>query len=158
MTPLNLPPFPIRISRDTTNVQRVFDPLRNRWIKLTPEEWVRQHFINYLVNHKNYPSSLLANEISIPLNGSLRRCDSVLYHREGLAPRMIIEYKAAHIPITEAVFRQVCAYNSELRADYVVVTNGITHYICEIDNTTHSFKYLPEIPDFKDLKAYAAKQ
>ena len=152
MTPLNLPPFSIQLRKTSDDTLCVFDPQRKRWIKLTPEEWVRQHFINYLVHHKGYPQSLLANEVSLSLGGITRRCDTVLYHREGLRPRMVIEYKAAHVPITEAVFHQACAYNSKLRADYVVVSNGITHYVCEIDHTNHTFRYLPEIPNYKELR------
>lgn len=152
MKPLNLPPFAIRISQGAGNTHRVFDPLRKRWIKLTPEEWVRQHFTNFLIHHKHYPATLLANEVGLSLNGSIRRCDTVLYHREGLLPRMIIEYKAAHVAITEAVFRQVCAYNSQLKADYVVVTNGINHYVCMIDHANQTYCYLPAIPDYTELK------
>ena len=152
MTPLNLPPFPIKLRCDENGIQRVFDRLRQRWIKLTPEEWVRQHFTNYLIEHKHYPASLLANEVSLPLNGTTRRCDTVLYHREGLRPRLIVEYKAPHVSITEAVFRQICSYNSALRADYLIVTNGIDHYVCYINKQQHSIHYLPQIPDFTELR------
>lgn len=151
MTPLNLPAFSIKLMRDSDGTQRVYDPLRARLLKLTPEEWVRQHFTNYLVEHKHYPASLLANEVSLQLNGCTRRCDTVLYSRKGLRPRLIVEYKAPHVGITEATFRQICAYNSVLQADYLIVTNGIDHYACYIDKLQHRIAYLPQIPDYAEL-------
>ena len=108
MFQINLPPF-------DTNIQmrqgkpRIFDVLRRRFVAVTPEEWVRQHFIHYLIDHKGYPQALLANEISLTLNGMWRRCDSVLYTAD-MQPRMIMEYKAPTVAITQEVFNQICAY------------------------------------------------
>ena len=150
MIPLNLPAYEIKIvhSKDRPTI---FDFLRHRYVALTPEEWVRQHFTHYLVEHKHYPAALLANEVSLDIGGSLRRCDSILYHRDGGRPRLIIEYKAPHIPVTQQIFNQISSYNSVLRAEYLIVTNGIDHYCCRMDYEHRSFKYIPKIPDYSEL-------
>ena len=149
MIPLNLPSFNIK-----TKVQGgrtlVFDFLRRRYVTLTPEEWVRQHFVHYLIEHKGYPASLLANEIQLKCGDKVLRADSVLYSRE-LRPRMIIEYKAPHIPITQKVFDQISVYNLLLHVDYLVVSNGLEHYICRMDYDDKKYLFLEEIPDYSDL-------
>lgn len=150
MQQLNLPPYEIKI-RETDGRRTILDILRRKYVALTPEEWVRQHFTHWLTDHKHYPASLLANEITVRVGGVSRRCDSVLYHRAGAAPQMIIEYKAPHVPITQAVFQQIYSYNSVLRADYLVVSNGLTHYCCHVDYATRQVRFLPTIPDYEDL-------
>lgn len=151
MIPLNLPSFNIK-----TKVQGgrtlVFDFLRRRYVTLTPEEWVRQHFVHFLVEHKGYPAALLGNEVGLKVGGVSRRCDSVLYHRDGGRPRAIVEYKAPSLPITQQVFTQIASYNSVLRADYLFVTNGINHYCCHIDYEAGNVEYLREIPAYPELK------
>ena len=130
MTRLNLPPFEIKL-RGTKAQPQIFDILRKKYIALTPEEWVRQHFVHFLVEHKGYPAALMANEIQLKVGEKTLRADSVLYSRD-LKPRMIIEYKAPHIPITQKVFDQISIYNMLLHVDYLVVSNGLQHYICKI--------------------------
>ena len=98
---------------------------------LTPEEWVRQHFVHYLMTEKNYPSSLLANEVSLHLNGLSKRCDTVVYNTY-LEPIAIAEYKAATVPITRAVFEQILRYYIAFRVQYLIVSNGLVHYCCRI--------------------------
>lgn len=151
MSGLNLPPFKIQTQKTEEHTD-IYDSLRKRYVRLTPEEWVRQHFTHYLIEHKNYPSALLANEVTIQVNGTSRRCDSILYHKTGGKPRVIIEYKSPTIPITQAVFQQIYSYNSVLHADYLIVSNGITHYCCYINYTDRSIHYLKEIPKYSDLK------
>lgn len=129
---------------------RIFDVLRRRFVAVTPEEWVRQHFIHYLIDHKGYPQALLANEISLTLNGMWRRCDSVLYTAD-MQPRMIMEYKAPTVAITQEVFNQICAYNAVLRVPYLTVSNGLTHYCCHIDYDTNATTFLPDIPEYSQL-------
>ena len=129
---------------------RIFDVLRRRFVAVTPEEWVRQHFIHYLIDHKGYPQALLANEISLTLNGMWRRCDSVLYTAD-MQPRMIMEYKAPTVAITQEVFNQICAYNAVLRVPYLTVSNGLTHYFCHIDYDTNTTTFLPDIPEYSQL-------
>lgn len=117
---------------------------------LTPEEWVRQHFVHFLIEHKGYPAGLMANEIQIRLNGTKKRCDTVLYDRS-LTPRMIVEYKAPDVEITQAVFDQITRYNMVLRVEYLVVTNGVRHYCCRIDYSVMTCRFLPDIPFYSDL-------
>ena len=149
MTRLNLPPFEIKL-RGTKAQPQIFDILRKKYITLTPEEWVRQHFVHFLVEHKGYPAALMANEIQLKVGEKTLRADSVLYSRE-LKPRMIIEYKAPHIPITQKVFDQISIYNMLLHVDYLVVSNGLQHYICKMDYNDKKYLFLEDIPDYKDL-------
>ncbi len=129
---------------------RIWDCLRRRYVALTPEEWVRQHFVHFLIEHKSYPAALLANEVSLQLNGMSRRCDTVLYDRSA-QPRMIIEYKAPHIAIDQHVFDQIYRYNLVLQVDYLIVSNGLSHYCCAIDYNQKSYTFLPQIPDYQAL-------
>lgn len=149
MTRLNLPPFEIKL-RGTKARPQIFDILRKKYIALTPEEWVRQHFVHFLVEHKGYPASLMANEIQLKVGEKTLRADSVLYSRD-LKPRMIIEYKAPHIPITQKVFDQISIYNMLLHVDYLVVSNGLQHYICKMDYNDKKYLFLEDIPDYKEL-------
>lgn len=150
MISLNLPPAEIK-TRQTGGITYVFDFLRRRYVKLTPEEWVRQHFTHFLVDHKGYPPQLLANEVGIRLNGSLRRCDSVLYDRNGGRPRVVMEYKAPTVALTQDVFNQICSYNSLLRADYLFVSNGLMHVCCRMLYAETSYAFLRDVPAFSEL-------
>ena len=96
---LNLPAYGAKVRRDGEMVQ-IFDALRGRWVRLTPEEWVRQHFVHYLAEGLGYPSAMMANEVALEVNGTKRRCDSVVYERGSLRPLMIVEYKAPTVEIT----------------------------------------------------------
>lgn len=149
MTRLNLPPFEIKL-RGTKAQPQIFDILRKKYIALTPEEWVRQHFVHFLVEHKGYPAALMANEIKLKVGEKTLRADSVLYSRD-LKPRMIIEYKAPHIPITQKVFDQISIYNMLLHVDYLVVSNGLQHYICKMDYNDKKYLFLEDIPDYEEL-------
>ena len=149
MTRLNLPPFEIKL-RGTKAQPKIFDILRKKYIALTPEEWVRQHFVHFLVEHKGYPAALMANEIQLKVGEKTLRADSVLYSRD-LKPRMIIEYKAPHIPITQKVFDQISIYNMLLHVDYLVVSNGLQHYICKMDYNDKKYLFLEDIPDYEEL-------
>ena len=149
MTRLNLPPFEIKL-RGTKAQPQIFDILRKKYIALTPEEWVRQHFVHFLVEHKGYPAALMANEIQLKVGEKTLRADSVLYSRD-LKPIMIIEYKAPHIPITQKVFDQISIYNMLLHVDYLVVSNGLQHYICKMDYNDKKYLFLEDIPDYEEL-------
>ena len=150
MQQLNLPPFNIKVA-EREGQTTIYDFLRHRYLRLTPEECVRQHFTHFLVEHKGYPTALLANEVTIDVNGVARRCDSVLYKAAGGMPRMIIEYKAPHIHITQSVFQQIYSYNSVLRADYLIVSNGINHYCCHVDYDNMRVDFLKDIPNYIEL-------
>ncbi|TWV15060.1 type I restriction enzyme HsdR N-terminal domain-containing protein [Bacteroidaceae bacterium HV4-6-C5C] len=149
MLALNLPAFNIK-TEEREGKHVVFDEIRRRYIALTPEEWVRQHFVNFLLEYKGYPKSLLANEVQISLNGTKKRCDTVLYGRDFTA-RMIIEYKAPDVEITQAVFNQITRYNMVLKVDYLIVSNGIHHYCCRMDYNNNSYFFLKDIPKYTEL-------
>ncbi|NDV59984.1 type I restriction enzyme HsdR N-terminal domain-containing protein [Bacteroides sp. 519] len=149
MLSLNLPAFESKIvSKDGKRV--IFDIIRKRYVALTPEEWVRQHFVHYLINHKGYPASLMANEVNLKLNATAKRCDTVLYNRD-LSAKLILEYKAPHIEITQAVFDQITRYNMVLRVDYLIVSNGIQHYCCKMNYVDQSYIFLQDIPEYSKL-------
>ena len=149
MQELNLPKYEIRIGRKDGRLT-IFDFLRHRYVALTPEEWVRQHFTHFLVEHKSYPQGLLANEVELSVGDKSLRCDSVLYDRE-LRPRMIVEYKAPHIKLTQKVFQQIATYNLLLHVDYLVVSNGIEHHCIKMDYENEKYLFLEDIPEYKNL-------
>ena len=149
MYELNLPKYGIKIKNDKGH-QSIFDVLRRKYVALTPEEWVRQHFVHFLIEHKGYPKALMANEIQLAIGNKKLRCDSVLYDRM-LKPRMIIEYKAPTVSITQKVFDQITIYNMLLHVDYLVVSNGIKHYCCRMDYANQNYLFLEDIPDYQNL-------
>ena len=149
MYELNLPKYGIKIKNDQGH-QSIFDVLRRKYVALTPEEWVRQHFVHFLIEHKGYPKALMANEIQLAIGNKKLRCDSVLYDRT-LRPRMIIEYKAPTANITQKVFDQITIYNMLLHVDYLVVSNGIKHYCCRMDYANQKYLFLEDIPDYQNL-------
>lgn len=148
MLALNLPPFNSKIKKG--DKLYIWDRIRRKYVALTPEEWVRQHFVNYLIVEKNYPETLIANEIQVKLNHLNRRCDSVVYNRQ-LTPLVIIEYKAPDVKITQEVFDQIARYNIVLKVNYLMVSNGLEHYCCRMNYENMTFEYLNEIPDFGTL-------
>ena len=136
--------------RDSEGRREVFDIVRNRYVALTPEEWVRQHFVAFLIGEKGYSPALMANEVRIELNGMSRRCDTVVYQRD-LRPRVIIEYKRPDVKISQRVFAQICRYNLVMQVDYLIVSNGLEHYCCRMDYVRQTYEFLDDIPDFKGL-------
>lgn len=148
-SPLNLPAAEVKL-RQTEGYTTVLDPLRRRYVRLTPEEWVRQHFVHYLIHHKGYPAGLLGNEVSLTLNGMSRRCDTVLYGRDR-QPRMIIEYKAPTVPLTQKVFDQIYRYNIVLRVEWLIVSNGLQHVVCHLNLEQGTCEFLPQIPAYDEL-------
>lgn len=149
MYQLNLPPFNVKVKKIDDKLM-VFDGLRRKYVSLTPEEWVRQHFVNYLITEKKFPPNLIANEMQINLNGLMKRCDTVVYNSH-LTPLVIVEYKAPEVKISQQVFEQVVRYNIVLRVRYLIVSNGINHYCCLMDYENQTFSYLKFIPNFTEL-------
>lgn len=145
---LNLPPYVPRLRKDPDGSVRIFDPLRDKWLVLTPEERVRQHFVNYLVEDRHFPRGLMANEVSLRLNDTLRRCDTLIYTRH-LSPLCIVEYKRPGVEVTAAVFDQIARYNSVLGARYLIVSNGLRHYCCRFDGDGYTF--LRTIPSYEEM-------
>ena len=146
---LNLPPAELRFRREGS-ILKVFDPLRDKFVAYTPEEHVRQHFVNFMKTILGYPASLMANEIGVELNGMRKRCDTVVFRPDG-TPQIIIEYKAPSISLTQNVFDQIVRYNMRLRAKYLVVSNGLSHYCCVNDYENNTYHFIPRIPDYRSL-------
>ena len=149
MLELNLPPFDKKITKKDDKAF-ILDVIRRQYVALTPEEWVRQHFVHFLIEHKGYPQSLMGNEVQLKLNGMSRRCDTVVYDR-ALRPRVIIEYKAPSVSITQKVFEQICRYNMVLQVDYLIVSNGMAHYCCKVDYATRSYMFVEDIPEYSNI-------
>ena len=146
---LNLPQYEIKIG-EKDGKRTIFDFLRSKYVALTPEEWVRQHFVHYLVEHKGYPKGLLGNEIEIRIGSKHLRCDSILYNKVA-QPQMIIEYKAPTIKIQQKTFDQISAYNLLPKVDYLIVSNGLQHYCCKMDYEHQNYLFLQDIPDYENL-------
>lgn len=146
MLKLNLPSYDFKIKK-VNEIHYIFDRQRRKYVKLTPEEWVRQHFIRFLLEEKHFPSAYLAVEKELIFNGMKKRCDAVLYN-EKAQPQMILEFKAPHVQLTQSVFDQVAVYNYQLNVEYFIVSNGIEHYCCRVKKANSKFEFLNEIPDY----------
>ncbi len=147
---LNLPEYQFNIKKNEKGALLIFDILRRRFITLTPEEWVRQNFVRFLIEEKKFPSALMANEVSLLQNGIKRRCDTLVANGEG-RPFVIVEYKASSIPITQRVFDQIVRYNMVMKAKYLIVSNGIQHFCCRIEYDRGSYTFLKDIPQYTAL-------
>ena len=146
MPHLNLPKVALKTKSVEGTIQ-VFDVIRKKYFVLTPEEWVRQHFIHYLNTEKNYPMGLMGVEKMVKYNALKTRADIVLYTTEGKA-KMIVECKAPNVKITQDTFNQIAKYNFKLKVKYLVLTNGIQHFCCQMDYETNGIKFLEEIPTY----------
>lgn len=149
-TRLSFPPADLRIVR-RNGIYKVYDPLRKGYFCLTPEELIRQLFVAWIIKDLGYPPSLLANEIGIKLNDTVKRCDTVLFSSSG-SPLMILEYKAPNVVLTQEVFNQIVRYNMSLKADYLVVSNGYQSYCCKVNYQKRAVVFLPEMPSYLELK------
>ncbi len=141
---LNLPSYPLTLKNQSQRTQ-IFDRIRKKFVVLNPEEWVRQHFVHYLIEVKKYPESRIAIESSLRYNDLLRRPDIVYYNRE-LKPQLIVECKAPHVKISQETFDQIARYNIALRVEILIVSNGMQHFCCRMKYETESYDFLPEIP------------
>lgn len=144
MQKLNFPSFSYRI-KNTENKSSIFDIIRKKYVVLQPEEWVRQHCLNYLINNKQYPNSLINVEKELRVKGLKKRYDIVIYNSDG-SVNVIVECKAPHIKITQDTFDQIARYNLALNAQYLMVTNGINHYYCQLDYEQQIYIFLKELP------------
>lgn len=149
MMQLNLPAYEFRTTQKEGRTM-IFDAYRRRWVKLNPEEWVRQHFVRYLVEEKHCPASLIAVEQSLKINRQVFRADAVVFSTDG-QPRLLLECKAPEVKITQKVFEQIVRYNFEFQVDYLIVTNGLSHFCCKIDKSSQTYEFLKEIPDYDVL-------
>jgi hypothetical protein len=149
MDKLNLPSYNYRIE-EKEGMTKIFDEIRKKLVKLTPEEWVRQHFIQFLITARSYPKGLLLIEKELKVDTLKRRPDLVVYNREG-KPIMIVEFKATNIPISEDVFFQIALYNKKLQVPYLILSNGLDHFCAKINQDIGSLEFLENIPDYNDL-------
>lgn len=146
---LNLPLYDIKL-KVHEGKRYIFDTVRRKFLVLTPEEWVRQNFIHYMVKEKGYPASLLSIEHSLKLNTMQRRADIVAYNSSGM-PRLIVECKATSVKIDQKVFDQIARYNISLQVPFLIVTNGMQHFCCKIDLKAGTYNFLKNIPHYKDI-------
>lgn len=149
MNKLNLPPFSADVQRREGKLY-IWDILRQKYVRLTPEEWVRQHFTHYLVGHLGYPPNLLMNEVGLSVGKTKKRIDSILYSRQ-LQPQLLLEYKAPEVPINDKTLQQALRYNYSLRVPYLILSNGITHHAYHIDYEGKTYTQLTNIPTYTDL-------
>ena len=146
MHKLNLPSYQFKI-KSSENKQLIFDPIRKKYVVLTPEEWVRQNFVQYLIKEKDYPISMIAVEKQLTLNSLKKRFDILIFNSDG-SSKIIIECKAPSVKITQDTFDQIARYNLKLNADYLIVTNGLKHFSCELDTQNERYIFLKEIPEY----------
>ncbi len=150
MKKLNFPSVSFRY-KNRENKTYIFDEIRKAYYLLTPEEWVRQHLIHFLIAEKQYPKSLISVEKKLDVNGLNRRYDVVVFGRN-MQPEILVECKSPEQKITQKTFDQASQYNWILKAPYLLLTNGLKHYICQMDFEHNTYKYLKEIPDFSGEK------
>ncbi len=147
MQKLNFPAYPFRF-KNSENKVAIFDEIRKKFIILTPEEWVRQHVVSFLQIDKNYPKSYINVEKLLKINDLNKRYDIVVYQSDGNI-FLLVECKAPNIPITQNTFDQIARYNLTLKAKYLMVTNGLNHYFCQMDFENGQYVFLKELPEFK---------
>jgi hypothetical protein len=143
---LNFPKFNYRF-KSTENKVSIFDVIRKKFVVLQPEEWVRQHCVHYLMNEKTVPKSLINLEKELIINGLKKRYDIIVYNNDG-SIHIIVECKAPDITIDQTTFDQIARYNLVLDATYLMVTNGINHYYCQMDYSSKQYKFLEDIPSY----------
>ena len=146
MQALNLPTYKFKI-KSRENKLFIYDIVRKKYVSLTPEEWVRQHIIHYLINDKNYPISLIAVEKKLIINKLTKRTDILVFTSKG-APNIIVECKAPSVKINQNSFDQIARYNLKLAANYLIVSNGLNHYFCFMDIEKEQYVFLENIPNY----------
>lgn len=149
MEPLNLPSYEFRTT-DQDGKRHIYDPIRRRYVRLTPEEWVRQHFLQYLIQDLNVPTGLLATEAPFQFDDQSWRADIVAHDRQG-NPLLLVECKAPSVSIGQDAFDQGSRYNLVLNAPFLVVTNGHVHYACHIDLDAQDYTFLDDLPSYEAL-------
>ncbi|GAB5526373.1 MAG: type I restriction enzyme HsdR N-terminal domain-containing protein [Roseivirga sp.] len=151
MNSLNLPAYKYRLEENGGKLA-IFDPIRKKFIILTPEEWVRQHFVNYLTGYLGYPASRIRIESGTSYNKRVKRTDILVYD-DHLQPLVLVECKAAHVAVSQSTFNQISVYNKTLKAKILICSNGMVHYACRYDMETESVSFLDQIPHYSDLKS-----
>ncbi len=149
MQRLNFPIYSFRF-KNSENKVSIFDEIRKKFIILTPEEWVRQHVVHYLINEKKYPKSLINVEKVLTVNGLRKRYDVVVFNSDG-SIHILVECKAPEVRISQATFDQIARYNMTMKARFLKVTNGLSHYYCQMDFENEKYEFLTGLPDYKEI-------
>jgi type I site-specific restriction endonuclease len=149
MQKLNLPEYSFRI-KITEGKSFIFDSLRKKYVRLTPEEWVRQNFVQFLIVEKKYSVSLMTVEALVKVNNNPQRADLVIFDRSG-SPILVAEFKAPEVKISQQTFDQIVRYNMQLKVPFLIVSNGLEHYCCRINYDDNSYAFLAEIPYFSEI-------
>ncbi len=146
MQKLNFPEYSFRL-KSKENKLHIFDPIRKKFVVLQPEEWVRQHVVQFLLQGKNCPTSLVNAEKELKINGLSKRYDIVVYRPDG-GIFLMVECKAPKVKITQDTFDQIARYNMALKAEYLMVTNGLSHYFCQLDYQLEKYQFIEDIPSY----------
>ncbi len=146
MQVLNFPAYQFRL-KNSENKVAIFDRIRKKFVILTPEEWVRQHTVHYLIEHKKYPVSLINVEKLVKVHDTNKRYDIIIFNPDG-SIFLIVECKSHTVPITQGVFDQIARYNLALDATYLMITNGMQHYYCQMDYKEMNYCFLQDIPAY----------
>jgi hypothetical protein len=149
MQQLNFPNYTFRF-KNSENKVSIFDEIRKKFIILTPEEWVRQHVVRFLLEAKKYPKSLINVEKVLKINGLTKRYDVVVFNTDG-SILVLIECKSTDVKISQTVFDQIARYNLTLKAEFLMVTNGLNHYFCNMDFENEKYAFLQDLPEFKKI-------
>ena len=150
MQGLNLPTYSFKLKSENGK-EYIYDQFRKKYVRLSPEEWVRQNFTHYLVNERGYPSSRIVIEKSLKVNTIIKRCDIIVYNDSG-QPTLIVECKSPDIKIKQGTFEQVSIYNITFKVKFLIITNGLKHYCCKVDFATHKVELINEIPDYSMIR------
>ncbi len=146
MQKLNFPSCAFKL-KSSENKTLIFDIVRKKYVIVTPEEWVRQHVVHFLLKEKNYPISLIAVEKQLKINKRVKRTDIIVYNKQG-TPEILIECKAPSVKITQTTFDQIARYNLSANSNFLMVTNGLAHYFCQIDTDKETYIFLEDIPSY----------
>jgi hypothetical protein len=146
MQKLNFQQYDFRF-KNSENKVSIFDEIRKKFIILTPEEWVRQHVVQFLLEEKKYPKSLINVEKVLKVNGLRKRYDAVVFNPDG-SIQVLVECKAPEVKISQATFDQIAQYNMTMKAKFLMVTNGLNHYFCQMDFENKKYLFLSQLPDY----------
>lgn len=148
MLRLNLPNYDFKMKTEQ-GLRQIFDPVRKKMVKLDPEEWVRQNLIRFLNQDKNYPISLMAVEKGLTVNKLNKRFDILCYNNDS-NPLLLVECKAPSVKISQSAFDQISIYNLQFKVPFLLVSNGLEHFCCQLDYEKNSYSFLSEIPDYQN--------
>ena len=146
MQKLNFPTYNFRF-KNSENKMAIFDEIRKKFIILTPEEWIRQHVVRFLLEEKQYPKSLINVEKVLFVNGLRKRYDVVVFNPDG-SIQILVECKAPEVKITQMTFDQIARYNMTMKSTYLMVSNGLNHYFCQMDYENEKYQFLAELPNY----------